>query len=159
MGTGKSGQQIATENLHKFEQWVKERDEASDWPDYVRRGKLNRSDIATGCNFADSVPWQNPAVKHAIAALEKRLRLEGVLAPGGTPKKTVAVPHDFPENIEEQQVMTRVAQSTARVEDRVKILEEKNASLTAEVQDLRQRLKHYKFLDEHLAETGRMLPP
>lgn len=159
MGTGRSGQQVAIENLEKFEQWVKERDGAGDWPSYVRRGKLNKSDIAKGCNFADSVPWQNPAVKHAIAVLEKRLRVEGVLAPEGAPKKAIAVPHDFAENIEELHVLTRVAQGTARVEDRVKMLEEKNATLTAEVQDLRQRLKHYKFLDEHLAETGRMLPP
>ena len=41
---------------------------------------------------------------------------------------------------------------------RVKALEEQNASLKAEVASLRERLRRFEHLDDHLSRTGRLLP-
>ena len=46
-----SGQQLAKENILKFEAWTAERHAAGDWKDYVRGSKLNRSEIAMECGF------------------------------------------------------------------------------------------------------------
>lgn len=45
-----------------------------------------------------------------------------------------------------------------RAEARVKALEEQNASLKAEVASLRERLRRFEHLDDHLSRTGRLLP-
>ena len=37
-------------------------------------------------------------------------------------------------------------------------LEEQNASLKAEVASLRERLRRFEHLDDHLSRTGRLLP-
>ena len=44
------------------------------------------------------------------------------------------------------------------LEARVKALEEQNASLKAEVASLRERLRRFEHLDDHLSRTGRLLP-
>ena len=79
MGSGKSGQQIAQENLQCSREWVKERHKANDWSDYARRDQLSRSEIAQECGFALSVLRQNPAVKSDLASLEERLRTQPIL--------------------------------------------------------------------------------
>jgi hypothetical protein len=46
-----------------------------------------------------------------------------------------------------------------QADQRVKALEEQNATLRAEVYELREQLKRFKHLDEHLCRTGRLLRP
>ena len=153
-GPGLSGQQIAINNLQKFYSWVAERDAAADWPDYVRQGKLNRSEIASECGFALSVVRQNPAVKAALEALESRLLASGVL---GT-KKTAPSATDKAADVATTQVVDRrIMAAKSQAEQRVKALEEQNAALKAEARDLREQLKNYRHLDEHLCTTGRLL--
>lgn len=74
-----SGAQLGATNLSKFNSWVAERKTANDWQDYIRRGLLNRSEIAAECDFALSVFRQNPAVKTALDDLETELRSGRVL--------------------------------------------------------------------------------
>ena len=45
-----------------------------------------------------------------------------------------------------------------RAEARVKELEEQNAALKAEVSSLRECLRRFEQLDDHLGRTGRLLP-
>lgn len=53
----------------------------------------------------------------------------------------------------------RIMVARAEAEARVKILEEQNAALKAEVRDLREQLGRYKHLEDHLCRTGKMLHP
>lgn len=147
----KSGRELGADNLQRFDDWIKEHDVAGDWPDYVRGDKLNRSEIAEECGFALSVVRQNPAVKAALVALEDRLRAMGVLEGQLTPVAK--------EDADGLAVERRIMISKGRLEKRVKELEEQNATLWAEVLDLREQLLRYRHLDAHLCETGRLLHP
>ncbi len=147
--SGLSGRTQAVANLQRFNAWVVERTAANDWADYLRGDKLNRSEIASECNFALSVVRQNPAVKAALEGLETRLRDSGVI------KQYIAPADEATVHAADMRILS----SKSSAERRVKAVEEQNAALKAEVNDLKQQLKQYKFLDEHLATTGRMLRP
>ena len=146
---GLSGRQIAAVNLGRFNEWVVEREAANDWADYIRGGKLNRTEVAAECGFGTPAFRQNPAIAQALQALEARLSDSCVIKP-------VEVP---PDEVTSHAADLRILSSKASAERRTKAVEEQNAALKAEVNDLKQKLKQYKFLDEHLATTGRMLRP
>lgn len=149
-----SGQQIAANNLHKFLAWIAERDATNDWTDYIRQGKLNRSELAAECGFALSVVRQNPAVKSALEVLEARLLASGILQPQ---KAAPGPATDAGTEATSQSIDKRIMAAKGKAEARVKALEEQNAALKAEVRDLRDQLKTYRHLDEHLCSTGRLL--
>lgn len=151
MTAGLSGQQLAASNLQKFQNWVAEREAAGDWPDYIRQCKLNRSEIADECGFALSVVRQNPAVKSALEALEYRLQACGVLE---TKKEVSKAVSEATSHSTDKRLMA----AKGKAEARVKALEEQNASLKAEVASLRERLRRFEHLDDHLGRTGRLLP-
>lgn len=69
-----------TINLQKFEAWIKNRDAANDWADYIRGGKLNRTEVASECGFGMPAFQQNPAISQALVALEARLQVSGLTA-------------------------------------------------------------------------------
>lgn len=156
-----SGAQIGASNLAKFNSWVMDRKAANDWPDYIRRGLLNRSEIAAECGFALSVLRQNPAVRTALDSLEAELRLEGILRlaesanrvgfqdESGVQPRSASTIHAFE---------ARLASAAALAEKRLKQAEEQNASLRAEIVSLKQKLRQYALLQEHLEQTGRLLP-
>lgn len=154
IATGLSGQQIAANNLQKFTEWVFERDAANDWQGYIRQDKLNRSEIAKECDFALSVLRQNPAVKKALEGLEERLRASGILC---DPKTAPGAFNEAADAATIQAVDRRIMAAKAKAEQRAKALEEQNAALKAEVRDLREQLRTYRHLDEHLCSTGRLL--
>lgn len=147
-----SGRDAGAQNLVRFTQWANEREASGDWADYVRQGKLNRSEIASECNFALSVLRQNPAVKAALEALETSLRERRLL--GATP-----APERATGDATAQAADNRLMAAKGRAEQRVKALEEQNAALRAEIHGLREQLARYKHLDEHLCRTGRILHP
>jgi hypothetical protein len=149
-----SGQQLAKNNLIKFQSWIAEREALDDWHDYLRGDKLNRSEIAAECGFALSVLRQNPAVKSALEALESRLTSLGVIQP------LKAAPDAAKEaaTASEKVIDKRIMAAKGRADARVKALEEQNASLKAEVASLRERLRRFDHLDDHLGRTGRLLP-
>ena len=169
-----SGREMAIHNLERFKGWVIERDAAGDWQDYIRGDKLNRSEIAAECCFALSVVRQNPAVKDALAALETRLLAAGVLGAAKADQRSsnavsedaaslavsedatsLAVSEDATRLADDRRIMA----AKGKAEQRVKTLEEQNATLRAEVGNLHQQLIRYKHLEEHLCKTGRLLYP
>ena len=152
--TSMSGREAAAHNLQRFRKWIEERDAGNDWQDYIRKGKLNRSELTKECGFALSVVRQNPAIKAALAMLEDRLRGSGVLMDAKTGPSTS---HGDPDHDAAQVVERRIMAAKTKSEQRVKALEEQNAALKAEVRDLRGQLSRYKHLDEHLCCTGRLL--
>lgn len=148
-----SGQQIAKENIAKFQSWVAERWASNDWQDYLRGGKLNRSEIAAECTFAKSVLQQNPVVKQALQDLEAQLESRGIIHSQTTFEASIEAAGASAMAIDK-----RVMAAKSKAEARVKALEEQNAALKAEVCDLREQLRHYDHLDDHLGRTGRLLP-
>ena len=134
-------------NLEKFENWIKDRDAADDWTDYIRGGKLNRTEVAAECGFGTPAFRQNPSIAQALQALEARLSESCVIKPVEAPTYDAT----------SQAADLRILSSKTSAERRTKAVEEQNAALKAEVNDLKQKLKQYKFLDEHLATSGRML--
>lgn len=78
MSDGKSGAQKGMEALGRFRDWIAERDRAGDWDDYLRGGKLSRTDIAAECLFGTPAFRQNPGIRDELAALEARLGLQTV---------------------------------------------------------------------------------
>ena len=157
MGSGRSGQQVALENVERFRAWIKERERTNDWADYVRGDKLSRTDIAHECGFAVSVLRQNPSVKAELGALETRLRSIGLLD-AVDPDVEIGSRLKTPEEIKSEKAANRRAQiAKAGVEQRVKTLEEQNAALKVQVAQLQDLLKKYKFLADHLFKTGRLV--
>lgn len=154
---GKSGQQLAADNFKLFETWVKDRVEANDWKDYIRRGLLNRSEIAAECGFGVSVLRQNPAVKDCLLSLEARLRTEGVLGVGLIDTESQSGSKTALEVDSDLSVVRRLLQAKANADQRIKTLEEENAALKAEVGNLRHLQRKYQHLEDHLSETGRLL--
>lgn len=59
----KNGAQRAAENVTLFQAWVAEREQQNDICDYIRGGKINRSEIAKELGFSRSVFSQNPTIK------------------------------------------------------------------------------------------------
>lgn len=149
-----NGQQLAAENLKRFESWSAEREAAGDWADYIRQGQLNRTEVAAECGFAKSVLRQNPSVKVALEALEACLRARGTLPPAKGEKSPQTRDEEASASVER-----RIVTLNNRSEQRVKALEEQNAALRAEVLELREQLKRYQMIDDHLAQTGRMVRP
>ena len=149
-----SGQQIAKENIAKFQSWVAERWTSNDWQYYLRGGKLNRSEIATECTFAKSVLQQNPVVKQALQDLEAQLESRGIIHRSQTSFEAA----NEAAGASAMAIDKRVMAATSKAEARVKVLEEQNAALKAEVCDLREQLRRYDHLDDHLGRTGRLLP-
>jgi hypothetical protein len=136
-------------NLQKFESWIKDRDAANDWAAYIRGGKLNRTEVAAECGFGTPAFRQNPSIAQALQALEAKLSERCFIQPVDAPT----------DDATSHAADLRILSSKASAERRTKAVEEQNAALKAEVNDLKQKLKQYKFLDEHLATTGRMLRP
>ena len=152
--SNQSGQQLARDNLAKFQSWIAEREVTNDWHDYLRGDKLNRSEIAAECGFSLSVMRQNPAVKEALEALESRLTTLGLTQP----LRTAPDASNEAAAASEKVIDKRIMAAKGRAEARVKALEEQNASLKAEVASLRERLRRFEHLDAHLSRTGRLLP-
>ena len=91
-----------------------------------------------------------------LESLENRLLASGVLLAKKSDRQTTNEPKDAPILEESDQCIQFSKASTDR---RVKAVEEQNAVLKAENRELREQLRQYKFLDEHLSSTGRSRAP
>lgn len=141
-----SGQQVAEENVRKFTAWVASKTD-DDFRSMVLRGVLSRTDIAAECGFAKSVLSQNPRIRESLKDLEAGLRERGVLP------KPAAEASGGPV-----EPRTRQAEGAGSLRDaeRLKRLEQENASLRAELAEVKRALSRYAVLQEALAETGRL---
>jgi len=138
-----NGQQIAKENLIKFEKWINERNLVGDVAAYVRGKQLNRSEIATQCGFALSVLRQNPAVKIALMRFEDELRAKGFL-PKLSGKKSIST-------------KATKKRGVGRDNQLLKELEVKNENLKAKIRELESHLEIESLFERHLFETGRAI--
>jgi hypothetical protein len=141
-----SGKQIAERNWATFNSWMAGKTD-EDFRQMASRGVLSRKEIAAECGFGKSALDQNPRIKAALAAIERDLRERGILPPlanGGT-GQTMAPP-----------VRETGRQKVSLDAERLRRLEQENASLRAENGELKRRLEKYAVLHEALSLTGRI---
>jgi hypothetical protein len=141
-----SGQQLSERNFQTFSVWIASKSD-DDFRSMALRGVLSRREIATECGFAKSALDQNPRIKSALRELEDSLRSRGVLPP---PVEKLA--ENTANLITREPGVLRGAVDA----ERLRRLETENASLKAEVQELKRALDKYAVLSEALAMTGRL---
>lgn len=140
-----SGQQLAEVNYTTFVAWVASKSD-DDFRALTSRGVLSRKEIALECAFAKSALDQNPRIKAALRELETVLRARGVL-----PQAIEKV-----EGIPEPRMREPSAHRTALDGERLRRLEQENASLRAENNELKRTIEKHAILREALALTGRL---
>lgn len=149
---------MAAQAVNNFKAWVLERDRAGDWAEYIRGGKINRSDVAKECGFGRAAWQQNPILAEELASAEKRLTREGLIA--GVHLSLDDLSPEVKAEVGASEERARRAMSArSSLEKRVKTLEEQNAVLRAANRDLTERLRRTAFAEQHLTLTGRLLPP
>jgi hypothetical protein len=126
-----NGQQKGQENLKIFLAWVTQKND-SDFKEYIFRGKLNKSDIASECGFAKSALRQNPAIATVLPEL------------ADSTDKRVAIP-----------LVDKAGLSSRKDKQRLNVLEQQNAMLTAKLQQAEEKLKKFEVMDEYLSDLGR----
>ena len=139
-----NGQQLSAQNVETFNRWIAGKTDP-DFRQMASRGVLSRKEIAAECGFAKSALDQNPRIKAALAELERGLRERGVLPPLAAAPVAGAIP-----------MRPASAQKAAAEVERLRRLEQENASLRAENGELKSRLAKYEVLHEALALTGRL---
>lgn len=141
-----SGRQIGEENVQSFLRWMADKTE-DDYRAMATRGVLSRKEIAKECGFAKSALDQNPRIKKALRELEERLRERSVLPPVLAKRAVEA---------QEPRLRERGAQQALQDRERLRRLEHENASLRAEVAELKKQLGRHSILREALAMSGRL---
>ncbi|MFM0205777.1 VPA1267 family protein [Paraburkholderia sediminicola] len=141
-----SGRQIADENFRSFQTWLASKAD-SDFRQMVSRGVLSRKEIAKECGFAKSALDQNPRIKAALRATEDGLRERGILP---APLERGGGELEMPL-VRETGMQRAVLES-----ERLKRLEQDNASLRAENAELKRQLVRYAALQDALSLTGRI---
>lgn len=141
-----NGRQVAEQNVHTFNTWVASKTD-DDFRSMSSRGVLSRTNIATECGFAKSSLDQNPRIKASLRALEDALRERGVLPPA-----VERTENDVASPLMRQPGALRGALDA----ERLRRLEIENASLNAQVGELRRSLERYAILSEALVLTGRI---
>lgn len=141
-----SGRQLADQYVATFNAWLSSKSD-TDFRQMVSRGVLSRNEIAAECGFGKAVLAQNPRVREALLAKERDLRERGVLPP-------------LAEKAQEQHgaPLMREAgiQKAIFNAERLKRLEQENASLRAENNELKRQLQSFTVLRDALVATGRL---
>lgn len=141
-----SGQQLAEENVRRFMTWAASKTD-DDFRDMVARGALSRTEVAAECGFAKSALAQNPRIKEALKQLEDELRGRGVL-----PQPVFRATGEAAEPPVREMGSLRAMLDS----ERLRRLEQENASLRAENGELKRQLERYAALQEALSLTGRV---
>lgn len=152
-----STSELAARAVATFETWIAERQRASDWQEYIRAGKVNRSEVAKECGFPRSSWGSNPGLAAALARVEAELAHRGLLSGASADRENLSKEALAEIGASEERTRRAMA-SKASLEKRVKALEEQNAALRAANRDLTERIRRSTFAEQHLAETGRLLP-
>lgn len=142
-----SGQQIAEANFQRFSTWLASMTN-NDFRQLVnkREGRLSRKEIVAECGFGGSAINQNPRINEALLAKEAELRELGVLPPLVARKQEGAP----------APAAVSMALLKSFDAERLRRLEQENASLKAENQQLKRQLEKFVVLREVLSTTGRL---
>lgn len=143
---GSNGQQLSEQNFVAFNTWLASKTD-SDFRQLVNRGVLSRKEIAIECGFSTSALNQNPRIKAALKAAEHALRERGVLP---------AIAEKSPEQPAGSLMREVGKQKLGLDAERLRRLEQENASLRAENGELKRQLERYTVIREALSFTGRV---
>jgi hypothetical protein len=134
----KSGAMTGAENVARLKAYL-DRLAAAGEPFPARGGRPNLSAVAVACGFDRQVLYKNPAAKALVDA--------AVAGLGRTVEIDPAQPDEKPEP------------RSDRKDRRIMQLEQQNASLMAENQSLRERLRKLEQIEEVMVQTGRRVAP
>lgn len=141
-----SGRQIAEQNFEAFNTWLASKTDA-DFRQLASRGVLSRKEIAIECGFSKSALDQNPRIKAALKAAEELLRERGVLP---------SLAEKSPEKSDEP-LMREVGKQKLVIDaERLRRLEQENASLRSENGELKRQLERYALIRDALSLNGRV---
>ncbi len=141
-----SGRQLGEQNVVTFAAWIASKTD-DEFRDMAIRGVLSRREIAKECGFAKSALDQNPRIKLALRELEESLRKRGVLP------QVAERDDDEPQSpLMRDTGHLRAKQDT----ERLSRLEQENASLRAELAEVKRVLEKFTLLRDALANTGRL---
>ena len=141
-----NGKQIGEQNVLAFAAWAASKTD-EEFQKIAIRGVLSRREIANECGFAKSALDQNPRVKAALRALEDGLRLRRVLR---SELDDVAASPNSPSFPQPVHV------NPAADSNRLRRFEVENASLRAEIAELKRQVQRFTVLQDALALTGRL---
>lgn len=141
-----SGQQLSEQNFVAFNTWLASKTD-DDFRQLASRGVLSRKEIAIECGFSKSALDQNPRIKAALKAAEQALRERGIL-PSPAEKS--------PEQPAEPLMREAGKQKQVFEAERLRRLEQENASLRSENGELKRQLERYTVIREALSLTGRV---
>jgi hypothetical protein len=139
-----NGQQLAEQYFATFLTWTSSKSD-EEFRAMAFRGQLNRQEVSKECGFSKSALWQNPRIKDALKLLEIGLRVRGILPPLA---ENEPISEPLPPTGDTKHIMVDKA--------RLKRLESENASLRAELSQLRADLVKFKLMEQYMAETGRL---
>lgn len=129
MTAPKSTQEIAAEHFRTLKQYL---DTVESLP--ARGGKLNISALAEACGFDRGVLYTNPECNRLLRSVLEERGLSGLA-----------------ERDEDQ------ADERRRIlEHRVNQLEQRNAALMAENEELRAKVRQLEHIEDHVVATGRL---
>ena len=141
-----SGRQLGEQNYQTFVAWMAGKTD-EEFRSMESRGVLSRKEIAIECGFAKSALDQNPAIKASLSELERSLRSRGVLP----------LPAEQNCDVGALPVQRERDASRSSIEaERLRRLEQENASLRAEVSELKRIVEQYAVLRDALALSGRV---
>lgn len=140
-----NGQQRAEVNIAAFKAWRATQTD-DDLKQIVRRGQLNRTELAKAIGCGTSALRQNPTLKKEIEKLESELRARNVL-PSGAPQKD-----EKTANYKKQYDASANLRSLDK--RRVSELEVENQRLKTENEKLRTKLAKFAELSEAMSEFG-----
>ena len=123
--------ELGRENLQKFETWIAERKSQNDYLDYIRAGKLNRSEVAKELGFGRSVFAQNLSIKELALQLD---------AEWGVEKPTI------PKTERE------LTEARERANDKVKRTEASNSKLLEKIAMLEAEVRQLKLQNMELGQ-------
>ncbi|OOY05219.1 hypothetical protein [Thioclava sp. F28-4] len=139
---GKSTAKISIEAVQNFNSWVEEKVREGTLDRYVRRGMLNRSEIALECGFSRSLFSSNDPLKAALARVENEFMKSGYIekrSDGG-----------------ERQVDPSALESKLASKEReLNSLRERLANKTAENEELKRKLASSNAILDDIIPTGR----
>ena len=132
--TEKSGQEKGAENAAAVERYLTAlRREGKGLP--ARNGKVSASAVALAVGVDRQTLYKNPGCRAVLEAAAQELGLAPMESREAGPDKDDAK------------------------DRRIQTLEARVSSLQAEVEGLRQKLRRYAHLEEHMIETGRRVIP
>jgi len=125
-----SGHEIGQKYVEALQQYIDAlRCENQSLP--ARCGKVSTSAVALAAGIDRQSLYKNPGCRALLEAAAQELGIKGITAPEAKSPK---------DDVKDRRIQT---------------LEAQNASLRAEVEGLRQRLRRYAHIEQHMVETGR----